>query len=63
MRFYWPWQRRQTIDEWAKEYGFRVLDPDGFDRHDPKLMYRRFTKKEWERGYPLCTIDNVNATL
>ena len=52
----WPWKQRKTIDEWAVEYKLKVMDPDGFDRKDPHLNTRRFTREEWEEGLPLCTI-------
>lgn len=49
-------EERHTIQEWAALYGFEVLDPDGFDRKDPHLMSRLFTKKEWAAGWPHCTL-------
>lgn len=53
----WPFtRRRKTIKQWEKEYNITVLDPDGFDRSDPHLMERLFTREEWERGFPFCTL-------
>jgi hypothetical protein len=47
---------KKTIEEWSKEYGIKVLDPDGFDRSDPNLMNEKFTKKEFEEGLWTSTI-------
>ena len=47
---------KRTLDKWGKRYGIEILDPDGFDRTDPKLMRRRFTKAEFTRGVGKCTI-------
>lgn len=55
IRDWLPWNRK-TIDQWATVYGFKVLDPDGFDRKDSDLMTRKFTKTEWDKGWPHCTI-------
>ncbi len=52
---------RKTLTEWSEEYGFTLLDPDGFDRSDPDLRTRRFTREEWERGWPSCTIRCVRG--
>lgn len=52
---------RKTIQDWAAHDGFEVLDPDGFDRTDPDLMTRTFTREEWERGWPSCTIQCVRG--
>lgn len=50
---------RTTIAEWALLDGIRVLDPDGFDRKDPYLMRRAYTREEWDKGVMNCTIERV----
>lgn len=47
---------RKTLAGWGKEYGIRVVNPDGFDRKDPQLWTRLYTQAEWEEGYPTCTV-------
>ena len=47
---------KKSIVEWAKEAGYEILDPDGFDRTDPEVMTRLRTKEEFEKGFMLCTI-------
>ena len=41
---------KKTIDEWGKEFKVMVIDPDGFDRTDPKLRERKFTREEFING-------------
>ena len=48
--------QKKTIEEWAVEYGIEVLDPDGFDRSDPDLMNKKFTRDEFLDGIIFCTI-------
>lgn len=60
--------RPKTIREWEQYYGdkFRVYDPDGFDRTDPNLMTRTFTKAEFLKGLGGSTVSGVrevNALL
>lgn len=44
-------QERRTIGEWNDIVPeLNVIDPDGFDRSDPHLYERRFTRAEWETG-------------
>ena len=44
-------KERKTIGEWnAAVSSINVIDPDGFDRTDPLLYERRFTREEWEAG-------------
>ena len=45
-----------TIEDWATLDGLQVLDPDGFDRSDPLLWERKFTREEYMAGLPFCTI-------
>jgi hypothetical protein len=33
-----------------------MYDPDGFDRTDPHLFERYFTRGEYERGMVSCTV-------
>lgn len=44
--------RRQTWQEWARELGETIIDPDGFDRTNPNKKYSR---KEFDEGLPDCT--------
>lgn len=48
---------RKTINDWSLEYRVHVLDPDGFDRRDPELHTRLFTKEEFERGMIRSTLE------
>lgn len=50
---------KKNINEWAKEKGYLILDPDGFDRTDPEVMTRLRTKEEFEKGFLLCTIQKL----
>ena len=50
-----PFKRRRTIEEWGRLTSIRVLDPDGFDRKDPHLMERTFTRQEFDAGVALST--------
>lgn len=50
---------KKTIQEWAKDIGYVVLDPDGFDRKDPNLMIKKITKEEFDRGFIYCTIMKI----
>lgn len=50
---------KKTLTEWAEEYGFTLLDPDGFDRRDPELATRLFTREEWDSGWPRCTLSCI----
>lgn len=53
-------EERKTIQEWTKEDGYKILDPDGFDRTDPNLMTKKITKVEFNRGVSLCTVIGIN---
>lgn len=50
----------KTIREWEKEYyddyELEILDPDGFDRTDPQLMTRKFSKDEFGKRMLFCTL-------
>jgi len=43
---------RHTIEGWNESefFNFEVWDPDGFNRRDPQLMKRLFTREEFESG-------------
>jgi hypothetical protein len=41
---------KKTINEWEKETGITVIDPDGFDRKNPVLYKLTFTKEEFMKG-------------
>lgn len=46
----------RTIKEWSEITGVIILDPDGFDRSDPRLSERLFTFQEFEKGMMESTI-------
>jgi hypothetical protein len=46
----------KTLDEWAALDNIRIIDPDGFDRSDPDLMTKQFTKEEYKKGIFKCTL-------
>ena len=51
----------QTIEEWSQEPGMPVvLDPDGFDREDPRLVDRLFTEEEFLQGASMSTVMEVS---
>jgi hypothetical protein len=54
---------RKTIRQWEEISGVCILDPDGFDRTDPKLYEREFTWKEFSKGLPFCTLKGANSVV
>lgn len=48
---------KRTIAEWEKEFKLKILDPDGFDRKDPDLHTRLFTREEFGAGMLASTVD------
>lgn len=46
----------KTIKQWDEMSGQHILDPDGFDRTDPFLYERRFSKTEYIKGTMNSTI-------
>ena len=48
--------KRRTICQWAKCFGIKVMDPDGFDRKDINLYSRYFTQAEFDKGIWRSTI-------
>ena len=49
-------EERKTLQDWARDDGLEILDPDGFDRTDRHLWDRLFTRAEYEAGIGACTI-------
>ena len=49
-------KKKKTIPEWEEVLKVKILDPDGFDRTDPLLYERGFTKEEFEEGLVQSTI-------
>jgi len=47
---------KRTLQEWADGDYLIIVDPDGFDRSDPKLMTRQFTHKEYMQGIYRCSV-------
>jgi len=54
-------KERKTIKQWQEEFGIIIHDPDGFDRSDPDLMNKKFTKEEFEKGAMLSTIEQKGS--
>lgn len=50
---------KQTINEWAAEDGYVVLDPDGFDRSKPDLMITPISKSEFDKGVQQSTTQGI----
>ena len=48
---------RKTISQWEEIFNVKIIDPDGFDRSDPKLMECKFTREEFEKGMMLSSIE------
>jgi hypothetical protein len=48
-------EERKTIKEWEPIFNVEIYDPDGFDRTDPELYNRKFTKAEFEQGMLMST--------
>lgn len=46
---------RATIRGWEILLDKHILDPDGFDRSDPDLMKRLFTRTEFYEGLKSST--------
>lgn len=49
-------ERLKTIQEWAELAGITIVDLDGFDRKDPHLESRVFTKAEFNEGLLRSTV-------
>jgi hypothetical protein len=47
---------KRTIQEWEQEFELNIVDMDGFDKRDPKLFDRLFTKTEFEQAIAFCTV-------
>jgi hypothetical protein len=48
-------EERKTIKEWEPIFNVEIYDPDGFDRTDPDLYSRKFTKEEFEKSMLMST--------
>jgi hypothetical protein len=48
-------EERKTIKEWEPIFQVEIYDPDGFDRTDPDLYSRKFTREEFEQGMLMST--------
>ena len=53
----------KTIRDWEKLAGITILDPDGFDRSDPFLYKRRFSKADFMDKSVRCTQQLVDTEL
>lgn len=51
---------KKPLREWAEEYAqekdITLYDPDGFDRTDPDIWDREYTRAEFERGLFASTV-------
>ncbi len=47
---------KKTIREWEKEFELNIVDMDGFNKRDPLLFERLFSKEEFERAIADCTV-------
>jgi len=52
--------KTKTIEDWSKEYGIEMMDPDGFDRKDPELFNRKFTREQFNKAVGRCTIQVID---
>lgn len=50
----------KTVKEWDAIYssvdGYRIIDPDGFDRSDPLFHTRTYTEEDFVRRRTQCTM-------
>lgn len=51
---------RMPIKEWATEFGYELLDPDGFDRQSPDLFEKLYTEEEFRVGMTHCTVQRAS---
>jgi hypothetical protein len=56
-------EETRTIEGWDGEFGYVILDPDGFDRKDPQLYERLFTAEEYKEGSMRSTIEITDLDL
>lgn len=49
-------EEKHTIKDWGTITGIIVMDPDGFDRTDPELNTRLFTRAEYIKGTARSTL-------
>jgi len=52
----------KTLLEWSESSGIRILDYYGFNRSDPFLFERLFTREEYMAGVMRCTITDIKDT-
>ena len=48
-------QTKRTLKQWEEIKGINIIDYNGFDRTDDKLMERLFTEEEFDKGSILCS--------
>lgn len=53
---YIRWPTKRTLKQWEYIKGINIIDYDGFDRKDEKLMERYFTEEEFDKGVVSCTL-------
>lgn len=54
--------KTKTLQEWAAEFNLLIIDPDGYDRSDPNLLTKQFTKEEFMTGIFKCTVTSLEDT-
>jgi len=54
---------KKTLAEWEEEYNIEILDPDGFNRRDPYLYHRKYTREQFLRGLSLSTIMGTREVM
>jgi hypothetical protein len=47
---------KKTIRDWEQEFELNIVDMDGFNKRDPHLFERLFTKEEFEKAIAFCTV-------
>ena len=50
---------KKSIIDWAYDEGYKILDPDGFDRTEMDVMTKLRTKEEFDKGFGNCTIIGI----
>jgi len=53
----------KTLKEWEKIRNVKIMDYDGFDRTDPHLFEKLFTRDEFDHGAMHCTCQFSIAEL
>ena len=52
-------EKKKTIKEWAKGLGYRIIDADGFSKNYWNILKAKMTRKEFDKGFPFCTIEKI----